>query len=193
MRTEQTASVTHLCTRRDGNLVLHRDVPVFRRRLHDRQADLQRRQTPAAAVQHGFTVYQRVVQLVEFRGVSASGLSERYFGRAGVTVDVDAGWRLPHLPMLARNDEEPEVTQKTRPVGRGCSSGRSSPLRIQRALIFRSSLVSHPGGDVLPSLNATLQSWGIGTAGAWLEQLRRHEVAIGAIDQRRNGTVFALE
>jgi hypothetical protein len=108
-------------------------------------------------VQHGFAVHQRLVQLVEFRGVSASGLSERYFSRAGVTVDVDAGWRLPHLPILARHDEEPEVVQKTRPVGRGCSSGRSGPLRIQRALLFRSSLVSHPGGDVLPSLDAALQ------------------------------------
>ena len=38
---------------RDGNLMLHRDVPVFRCRLHDGKADLQRRQTPAAAVQQG--------------------------------------------------------------------------------------------------------------------------------------------
>jgi hypothetical protein len=45
---------------RDGNLVLHQDIPVFCRRLHDRKADLQRRKTPAAAGQHWFAVHQRV-------------------------------------------------------------------------------------------------------------------------------------
>ena len=59
MRMEQTARVTHLRARRDSNLVLHRDISMFRRRLHNSQADLQRRQPPAAAVQHGFTVHQR--------------------------------------------------------------------------------------------------------------------------------------
>src|SRR5262249_42531126 len=38
-----------------------------------------------------------------------------------------------------------------------------------------------------------LQSWGIRTTGAWLEKFRRYEVAIGAIEQRREGTVFALK
>ena len=42
---------------------------------------------------------------------------------------------------------------------------------LQRALLFCCSLVSRPGSDVLPGLDAALQPWGIGTAGAWLEQL----------------------
>jgi hypothetical protein len=72
-RTELCASLHAV---RDGNLMLHQDLPVFCRRLHDRQADLQRRETPTAAVQHWFAVHQRVVELVEFRGVGASSLRE---------------------------------------------------------------------------------------------------------------------
>ena len=75
---------------RDGHLMLHRDVPVGRRRLHDRQADLQRREPPTAAMQDWLAVHMRVVEFVEFRGVGASSLGEWYLGRACVTVDVDA-------------------------------------------------------------------------------------------------------
>src|SRR5215475_653444 len=59
---------------RNGNLVLQQNIPVCRRRLHDGEADLQRRQPPATAVQHWLTVHQRIVQLVELRGIGASGL-----------------------------------------------------------------------------------------------------------------------
>src|SRR5262245_57059326 len=91
VRTEQTTWVTHLRTRRDSYLVLHRDISVCRRRLHDGEADLQRRQTPAAAVQYGFAVHQCIIQLVEFRGVGAPGLVERHLCRSRITIDVDTG------------------------------------------------------------------------------------------------------
>src|SRR5439155_6887030 len=107
------------------------------------------------------------------------GLGERHLCRSRITIDVDTGRRLPHIPVLARHNEEPEVAQKTRPPGSGCYGGRPRPLGIQRALLFRCDLVSRPGGDVLPGLDAALQSWGIRTSGAWLEKFRRHEVAIG--------------
>src|SRR5712691_4427006 len=94
-------------------IVLHRDVPVFCRRLHDREADLQRRKTPTAAVQYWFAIHQHVVGLVEFRGVGVSSLGEWYLCRACVIVDVDTSRRLTHLAVLARHKEEPEVVQKT--------------------------------------------------------------------------------
>src|SRR5581483_11454725 len=103
----------------DRYLVGHHDLAPLGRGLQHAEADLKRRLPPAAVVEHGLAVHNRLVQLRNLRLPTEHLVGDRDLGNLAVAVDQDAILRLAHLALLAARHSqpvEPLVTRRPRGI-----------------------------------------------------------------------------
>ena len=172
--------------------MLEVDLLPLPRRLHDRQAHLQRRRTPRTGVRERLTQNHRVIELGQLRVPRHVAPFDRHLPLALPVVHVDTVRGVPDVPALAAHDEDAEVVGDPRALLRSTAGLRRLLGTAQVLFLLVLGLVPRAGKQLLPDGGARLRR-APEAIGAPVDELGGIQVAVAVVHEGGRRAVLELE